>query len=213
MLNETPKIQESTPELRRLPVLLAKPPKGDPCNGCGSCCVAEQCFLGAELAEVDEETGICSALVHDGHRFACALVASPEMVGLPGSLRRRGDGLARSRPGLRFGRGGMGAGVKPLRTFPAAPSDPYLVVDDAAEYVRHRSEVGSSGLRSTNGRETLSTSTGTAAAGQLACEWVAGDRGSDAENGVEPTPGRSGRRPGSDRGGDSATLGVNPGKG
>ncbi|MGF7243961.1 hypothetical protein ABIC11_004417 [Pseudomonas oryzihabitans] len=55
-------------------VTLDKPSQGQPCNGCGLCCIAEVCDLGKELG--DEER--CRALISLGTgRFACGLVADP----------------------------------------------------------------------------------------------------------------------------------------
>ncbi|WP_144958009.1 hypothetical protein [Pseudomonas oryzihabitans] len=55
-------------------VSLDKPSLGQPCNGCGLCCIAEVCDLGKELG--DEER--CRALISLGTgRFACGLVADP----------------------------------------------------------------------------------------------------------------------------------------
>lgn len=58
--------------LRQTP---AKPPKGQPCNGCGFCCAAEPCALARELLDCTE--GPCLALEHDGGRTYCGLVRRP----------------------------------------------------------------------------------------------------------------------------------------
>ncbi len=55
-------------------VTLDKPAHGDPCNGCGLCCIAEVCKLGVALG--DERN--CKALIinADG-TFSCGLVVAP----------------------------------------------------------------------------------------------------------------------------------------
>jgi hypothetical protein len=51
---------------------LAKPRFGDPCNGCGLCCLRSQCGVSEFLfGERDQ----CPALVDDGGRFSCGLVS------------------------------------------------------------------------------------------------------------------------------------------
>lgn len=55
-------------------VTLEKPRQGLACNGCGACCIAKVCELGAELG--DEIN--CRALLHqaDGS-FQCGMVVDP----------------------------------------------------------------------------------------------------------------------------------------
>lgn len=55
-------------------VSLEKPPYGDPCNGCGICCIAQVCALGLELG--DDQN--CKALILNADRsFSCGLVTDP----------------------------------------------------------------------------------------------------------------------------------------
>lgn len=64
----------------------AKPAVGEPCNGCGVCCLAEPCPLGALLSR--RLKGACVALQWDGARYVCgALTAQPS--GVRGWLVRR----------------------------------------------------------------------------------------------------------------------------
>lgn len=53
-----------------------KPPYGSrECNGCGACCKAMLCPLGAMVFNAD--VGPCPALEDIGDRYACGLVRSP----------------------------------------------------------------------------------------------------------------------------------------
>lgn len=55
-------------------VALDKPRHGEPCNGCGVCCIAQVCDLGLELG--DEIN--CKALIQNPDRtFSCGLVVNP----------------------------------------------------------------------------------------------------------------------------------------
>jgi len=51
--------------------LLPKPLYGDPCNGCGVCCIAEQCCISLAIFG---EAEICPALEQAGRSMACGLV-------------------------------------------------------------------------------------------------------------------------------------------
>lgn len=51
-----------------------KPLYREPCNGCGVCCILEQCKLSEEI--FGQKTR-CPALVDAGERYACGLVAEP----------------------------------------------------------------------------------------------------------------------------------------
>lgn len=63
-----------------------KPAVGQPCNGCGVCCLAAPCPLGAVLSR--RLKGACVALRWDGARYVCGvLTAQPS--GLRGRLVRR----------------------------------------------------------------------------------------------------------------------------
>lgn len=50
---------------------LPKPAYGDPCNGCGMCCIAVQCPLSLALFG---EQKLCPALEQAGRALACGLV-------------------------------------------------------------------------------------------------------------------------------------------
>lgn len=50
-----------------------KPAFGQPCNGCGMCCIAEQCALSLALFNQQER---CPALEEVDGRLACGLVRS-----------------------------------------------------------------------------------------------------------------------------------------
>lgn len=55
-------------------VTLDKPIHGQPCNGCGICCIAKVCELGVTLG--DEQN--CKALVRSAEGgFYCGMVADP----------------------------------------------------------------------------------------------------------------------------------------
>jgi hypothetical protein len=53
-----------------------KPPHGAPCNGCGQCCQAELCPLGAVVFGTWD--GPCPALMADGDGYLCNMVVSPQ---------------------------------------------------------------------------------------------------------------------------------------
>ncbi|WP_274644713.1 hypothetical protein [Pseudomonas serbica] len=55
-------------------VTLEKPVMGDPCNGCGVCCIAKVCEIGVELGDDVN----CKALMQstDGS-FECGMVVDP----------------------------------------------------------------------------------------------------------------------------------------
>lgn len=62
---------------QRLSDLLAapKPLMGQPCNGCGFCCVMEPCRLATEL--IGATKGPCPALEYADQRTYCGLVKRP----------------------------------------------------------------------------------------------------------------------------------------
>ena len=55
----------------------AKPAPGEPCNGCGVCCTAEPCPIGAIVS--GRRDGRCAALTWSDvdDRYRCGLVADP----------------------------------------------------------------------------------------------------------------------------------------
>lgn len=68
-----------------------KPPLGEPCNGCGVCCLAEPCPVGMLISR--KRRGACQVLVwSDAHgRYLCGLLLSdgapsPWVRGLPKRL-------------------------------------------------------------------------------------------------------------------------------
>jgi hypothetical protein len=55
-----------------------KPATGEPCNGCGVCCLFEPCPLGALLSR--RRRGACAALHWDeaASRYRCGALAEPQ---------------------------------------------------------------------------------------------------------------------------------------
>lgn len=86
---------------------LAKPPVGDPCNGCGLCCLSSVCDFGRLLLpEPVARDDRCPALDEDAGRFWCGLVRRPEDFGLEswqaafvGGMLGIGMGCCTSGPG------------------------------------------------------------------------------------------------------------------
>lgn len=62
----------------------AYPGMGNPCNGCGQCCVIYPCALARDLAGVRE--GPCPILMREGDIWRCGLTIEPHrfVVGLAG---------------------------------------------------------------------------------------------------------------------------------
>lgn len=60
---------------------ITKPLYGAPCNGCGACCLAEQCPLSVM---VFGPAPLCPALTRAGERWACGLIADPSRFFKPG---------------------------------------------------------------------------------------------------------------------------------
>ena len=58
----------------------AKPRLGEPCNGCGVCCLAEPCPLGVLVSR--RRHGACSALRWDEDLalYRCGMVSAPRTV-------------------------------------------------------------------------------------------------------------------------------------
>lgn len=54
-----------------------KPREGDPCNGCGLCCMATPCALGDRYVPGAVEGSPCPALAWAGGRSYCGLVIDP----------------------------------------------------------------------------------------------------------------------------------------
>ena len=61
----------------------AKPAQGEPCNGCGVCCLSEPCPLGVLLS--GRRSGACTAVRWDeaALRYRCGAVEQPRSVLLP----------------------------------------------------------------------------------------------------------------------------------
>jgi hypothetical protein len=58
--------------------ILPKPLYGEPCNGCGRCCLALQCPVSLEVFGDVSEEGFCPALEPvGGGRLACGLMSRP----------------------------------------------------------------------------------------------------------------------------------------
>lgn len=90
-------MRESVLSMRQRRVILlhalapAKPATGEPCNGCGWCCAAEPCPLGALLSR--RRRGACVALLwsHEERRYRCGAVSDPKQFvrWLPAAWLRR----------------------------------------------------------------------------------------------------------------------------
>ncbi|MBI2732700.1 MAG: hypothetical protein HYX44_05175 [Aquabacterium sp.] len=68
----------------------AKPAVGEPCNGCGVCCLAEPCPVGVIVSR--KRHGACKALVwsqSDGRYFCGLLVGAASGSGNAGAWWRR----------------------------------------------------------------------------------------------------------------------------
>lgn len=72
----------------------AKPAWGQPCNGCGVCCLAEPCPVGMLLSR--RRRGACAALRWDeaSRRYRCGALVAPAEV-LPAPLRWAAPPFAR----------------------------------------------------------------------------------------------------------------------
>jgi hypothetical protein len=66
--------------IRIHPSAPAKPAETEPCNGCGICCAAEPCPIGALVS--GRRSGACKALLwmEDDSRYRCGLVGAPQVV-------------------------------------------------------------------------------------------------------------------------------------
>lgn len=78
-----------------------KPAYGSPCNGCGLCCIAEQCPIGELLLGPHR---ICPALMDVGSAFVCGLMTNPELFYKNGTDPERLRGIGKS-VGLLLGAG------------------------------------------------------------------------------------------------------------
>ncbi|WP_298013442.1 hypothetical protein [uncultured Aquabacterium sp.] len=57
-----------------------KPAEGQPCNGCGVCCLAEPCPVGVLVSR--RRTGACAALQWSdaGRRYVCGLMGETDVA-------------------------------------------------------------------------------------------------------------------------------------
>jgi hypothetical protein len=75
--------------------MIEKPPHGQPCNGCGQCCMEELCPLGVGLFGEPWERR-CPALEPDGERFACGLIMNPMVYAMRQTLMHGKEVMSRS---------------------------------------------------------------------------------------------------------------------
>ena len=69
-----------------LPMLAPKPIMGATCNGCGFCCLSEQCSASVEIFG-DQDT--CPCLEKDAGRYWCGLMRSPRKYdAIPEAFKR-----------------------------------------------------------------------------------------------------------------------------
>lgn len=59
-----------------------KPAYGDPCNGCGFCCMIEVCAIGKEVYGKDQQAP-CPALIKASGRTWCKFVLAEDMLREP----------------------------------------------------------------------------------------------------------------------------------
>lgn len=76
------------------PAAPSKPAPGKPCNGCGVCCAAQPCPIGALVSR--RRNGACSALAWSQEQaiYRCGLVDEPA-AHLPSGLRAAAPLVAR----------------------------------------------------------------------------------------------------------------------
>lgn len=65
--------------------MINKPPHGQPCNGCGQCCMDELCPLAVAVFGEPWERA-CPALEPNGERFACGLIVHPMVYAMRQTL-------------------------------------------------------------------------------------------------------------------------------
>lgn len=75
--------------------MIDKPPHGQPCNGCGRCCIEMLCPLALALFG-EPEYRQCPALEPDGERFACGLIKHPMVHALKQTLLHGADAMAKA---------------------------------------------------------------------------------------------------------------------
>ncbi len=64
---------------------LDKPRYGDPCNGCGSCCILTRCPIGEALFP-ESDGRACPALISEGVKMACGIINDPTAyLSVPGA--------------------------------------------------------------------------------------------------------------------------------
>ena len=70
------------------PAAPRKPAEGQPCNGCGVCCLAEPCPVGMVISR--KRVGACTALQwHEAEgRYRCGLLAASARIAGPAWLGR-----------------------------------------------------------------------------------------------------------------------------
>jgi hypothetical protein len=66
-----------------LPLLATKPSFGAPCNGCGLCCLSEQCRVSIKEFGAQD---VCPALETEQGRYWCGLMIHPSKYGAGGEL-------------------------------------------------------------------------------------------------------------------------------
>lgn len=70
--------------MKNIPVL-KKPKEGQPCNGCGLCCMLEVCAIGARVYGEDQPAP-CPGLQAEAGRFWCGVVQAEEKAFLGGAV-------------------------------------------------------------------------------------------------------------------------------
>jgi len=68
------------------PAAASKPAWGEPCNGCGVCCIVEPCPVGMLVS--GKRTGACKALAWNAEqaRYLCGVVSEPRRFIAPAWL-------------------------------------------------------------------------------------------------------------------------------